>query len=216
MPATGERAPARTLVTVRAIVPVAGMPPKSGTTKLAMPCAISSWFGSWRGCVDEVVGDARAQQRLDRAEQRDRQRRDEELLRAVPAERRQRERRAAPCGMPPKREPIVSTGSSSSGAGDGQRDQRDDRTRHARGGAQREPSSACLGSSAPGENSRGHTNSPRGAGQRRCASAYGLTVSRCVAKHVDLREEVGRQLVDAQARGGRATATARSAPRCRW
>ena len=51
-PATGEVAPARTLVTVRAIVPVAGMPPKNGTTKLATPCAISSWFGSWRGKPD--------------------------------------------------------------------------------------------------------------------------------------------------------------------
>ena len=30
MPATGECAPARTLVTVRAMVPVAGMPPKKG------------------------------------------------------------------------------------------------------------------------------------------------------------------------------------------
>ena len=48
MPATGLVAPARTLVTVRAIVPVAGMPPKNGATMLAMPCAISSWFGSWR------------------------------------------------------------------------------------------------------------------------------------------------------------------------
>ena len=45
MPATGVAAPARTLVTVRAIVPVAGMPPKNGVTMLATPCAISSWFG---------------------------------------------------------------------------------------------------------------------------------------------------------------------------
>ena len=47
-PATGEVPPERTLVTVRAMVPVAGIPPKNGTTKLAMPWAISSWFGSWR------------------------------------------------------------------------------------------------------------------------------------------------------------------------
>ena len=49
MPATGVRAPARTLVTLRAMVPVAGMPPNSGLTMLATPWAISSWFGSWRG-----------------------------------------------------------------------------------------------------------------------------------------------------------------------
>ena len=42
-------APERMLVTVRATVPVAGMPPKNGDAVLAMPCAISSWFGSWRG-----------------------------------------------------------------------------------------------------------------------------------------------------------------------
>ncbi len=46
IPATGETAPARTFVTVRAIVPVAGMPPKKGATMFAIPCAISSWFGS--------------------------------------------------------------------------------------------------------------------------------------------------------------------------
>ena len=49
IPATGLVAPDRTLVTVRAMVPVAGMPPKNGVTKLAMPWAINSWFGSCRG-----------------------------------------------------------------------------------------------------------------------------------------------------------------------
>ena len=42
IPATGERPPLFTLVTVRAMVPVAGMPPKKGVTKLATPCAMSS------------------------------------------------------------------------------------------------------------------------------------------------------------------------------
>ena len=41
-PAIGETAPLLILVTVRAIVPVAGMPPKKGTTMLAMPCPINS------------------------------------------------------------------------------------------------------------------------------------------------------------------------------
>ena len=42
IPATGEKAPDLMFVTVRAIVPVAGMPPKNGTIKLAMPCPINS------------------------------------------------------------------------------------------------------------------------------------------------------------------------------
>ena len=49
MPATGDTAPARMFVTVRAMVPVAGMPPKNGTAKFATPCAMSSWFGSCLG-----------------------------------------------------------------------------------------------------------------------------------------------------------------------
>ena len=51
LPAIGEVAPLRTLVTVRAMVPVAGMPPKKGLTKFATPWAISSWLGSWRSPV---------------------------------------------------------------------------------------------------------------------------------------------------------------------
>ena len=42
MPATGEKAPDLMFVTVRAIVPVAGMPPKNGTIMLATPWPISS------------------------------------------------------------------------------------------------------------------------------------------------------------------------------
>ena len=46
--AIGERAPERMFVAVRAIAPVAGMPPKNGVTTLAMPSASSSASGSWR------------------------------------------------------------------------------------------------------------------------------------------------------------------------
>ncbi len=46
--AIGERAPERMLVAVRAIAPVAGMPPRNGVTTLAMPSASSSASGSWR------------------------------------------------------------------------------------------------------------------------------------------------------------------------
>ena len=48
IPATGEVAPQRMFVAVRAITPVTGSPPKKGTVKLAIPCAISSWFESCR------------------------------------------------------------------------------------------------------------------------------------------------------------------------
>src|SRR4051812_21283696 len=42
MPATGVRPPLLMLVAVRAMAPVAGIPPKSGETMLAIPCATSS------------------------------------------------------------------------------------------------------------------------------------------------------------------------------
>ncbi len=43
-PATGERPPLLMLVIVRAMAPVAGIPPKNGVTMLATPCATSSMF----------------------------------------------------------------------------------------------------------------------------------------------------------------------------
>ena len=48
MPATGPRAPARTLVAVRAIVPVAQMPPNSAEAIFATPWATSSQLERWR------------------------------------------------------------------------------------------------------------------------------------------------------------------------
>ncbi len=44
IPATGPCAPARTLVAVRAIVPVTQNPPNSAEPRLAAPCATSSQF----------------------------------------------------------------------------------------------------------------------------------------------------------------------------
>ena len=49
MAAARVRAPARTFTAVRAMAPVAGMPPKSGDTTLARPWPKSSRSGSWRG-----------------------------------------------------------------------------------------------------------------------------------------------------------------------
>ena len=48
MPATGPCAPARTLVAVRAMVPVTQIPPKRPETTLAAPCATSSQLLRWR------------------------------------------------------------------------------------------------------------------------------------------------------------------------
>ena len=42
IPATGVRPPFLTFVAVRAIAPVAGMPPKMGEARFAIPCATSS------------------------------------------------------------------------------------------------------------------------------------------------------------------------------
>ncbi len=46
--ATGDRPPDRKFVAVRAMAPVAGMPPKNGVTTLPTPSAISSASGSCR------------------------------------------------------------------------------------------------------------------------------------------------------------------------
>ena len=48
MPATGVRPPLLMLVIVRAMAPVAGMPPKSGEARFATPWAMSSVLLEWR------------------------------------------------------------------------------------------------------------------------------------------------------------------------
>src|SRR5574344_3127333 len=55
MPATGVRPPFLIFVAVRAIAPVAGMPPKIGLTMFATPCAISSIFES---CFAPIIPSA--------------------------------------------------------------------------------------------------------------------------------------------------------------
>ena len=112
MPAMGLVAPARRLVTVRAMVPVAGMPPKNGTMKLATPWAMSSWLGScflWCGLV--------ASWSATRAHSSDSMAPSSAMVtvgvtsrRTVSHEKSGNANAGACCGMPPKREPIVSTG----------------------------------------------------------------------------------------------------------
>ena len=48
MPATGVRPPFFTFVAVRAMAPVAGIPPNSGEAMFAMPWATSSMLERWR------------------------------------------------------------------------------------------------------------------------------------------------------------------------
>ncbi len=48
IPATGVRPPFFTFVAVRAIAPVAGIPPNSGDAIFATPCATSSMLERWR------------------------------------------------------------------------------------------------------------------------------------------------------------------------
>ena len=159
MPATGLVAPARTLVTVRAMVPVAGMPPKNGVTMLATPCAISSWFGSWRLC-SLMLSATRAHSSDSMAPS------SAIVMIGIVSWRRLSQlsggmsRLGRPRGSSPKREPMVSTGSfisqtasvsvASATMGAGSRE------------AQligRLPS-GCVRSAAAWENSRGHSASP--------------------------------------------------------
>ncbi len=68
--ATRVRAPARTLTAVRAIAPVAGMPPNSGDDDVGEPLAEELAVGIVARRVGHAVGDLRRQQALDRREQR--------------------------------------------------------------------------------------------------------------------------------------------------
>ena len=107
-PATGLAAPLLMLVTVRAMVPVAGMPPKKGTTKLAMPWPISSWLGSWRSSV--IASETRAHKRLSMAPK-------SAIVSIGPISPRKASRLKSGscrsgnfCGIPPNFVPMVSTG----------------------------------------------------------------------------------------------------------
>ena len=107
IPATGDVAPRRMLVAVRAIAPVAGMPPKSGTTRLARPWATSSTSGLCRS--PHMLSATTAESRLSIAAS----------IATVNAEGKSGRIRSArnsgsasagsPVGMPPNLVPIVPT-----------------------------------------------------------------------------------------------------------
>ena len=109
MPEIGLRAPARMLVAVRAIVPVTLMPPNRAEATLARPCATSSMF---ERCLRPVMPSATlADSRLSTPPSRVKdERRRQHFENQVAYEIGGRRGTGKPCGMPPNRLPIVSTG----------------------------------------------------------------------------------------------------------
>ena len=108
MPAIGVLPPLCTFVTVLAIVPVAGMPPKNGLTKLAMPCAINSWLGWWRSWIMPSATLAQSSDSIEPSKARVRAGMMTNC--AVSQLTGIHWKWGRPEGIPPKRLPIVSTG----------------------------------------------------------------------------------------------------------
>ena len=118
MPATGPCAPARTLVAVRAMVPVTQKPPKRPEATLATPWAISSVLRAV-AAAGHAVGDHRGEQRLDRAEQREAEGVGQHRDDLAPARASGRVGAGKPAGMPPKALPMVATVEAERPGGDG-------------------------------------------------------------------------------------------------
>ena len=153
------------------------MPPKNGETKLATPCAISSWFGSWRGRSVRLSA-TRAHSSDSIAPSTAIVSVGNSSSLAEVQENGGSARSGSVCGMPPKRVPIVSTGSSSSATiavietsattGPGMRAAaRIVRPSRMRSGQRRRSSTAAA------------TRTGRRSTSRPMANAYGLKVSRC-------------------------------------
>ena len=197
MPAIGLFPPARMFVTVRAIVPVAGMPPKIGATMLATPCAINSWFES---CFGPSV-------RLSamRAHSSDSMAPSNAIVivgmnncLALVQLNGGSSSDGRLCGMPPKREPIVSTGNCSVAQSTRERDERDDRRRDACRGAQRARFEHRYGQRRFDAEQPWPSEKPDDTDRadRERVGIEGLDVR---AEGIQLGEEVGRQLFDLQA-----------------
>jgi hypothetical protein len=108
MPATGVRPPLLMLVAVRASAPVAGMPPKNGTTMLAMPCAISSWLAS---CLSPVRLSATTAHSSDSMAPKSAMVKAGVISSDSVAQSSAKPVNAgSPCGMPPNLLPMVATG----------------------------------------------------------------------------------------------------------
>jgi len=108
MPETGVLAPERMFVAVRAMAPVAGIPPNSGDTIFAMPCAANSMFELWRSPL--IPSATTADSRLSTAASRATVNAEGNKGRICAAWKDGRENCGNPCGIPPNLLPIVSTG----------------------------------------------------------------------------------------------------------
>ena len=108
MPEIGPCAPERTLVAVRAMLPVTQKPPNSGVRMLATPWATSSQFERWRRPLMEsaTTADSRLSIQPSSAKERAAGRTSTTLA----VEKAGSCGSGRVCGMPPKRVPMVSTG----------------------------------------------------------------------------------------------------------
>ena len=111
MPDTGPWAPERTLVAVRAMVPVTGMPPNTAEPILAKPCATSSQLERWRRPVMPSATTADSSDSIEPSSAKAAA--SGSTASTLSAEKSGSAGQGSVRGMPPKREPIVSTGSDS-------------------------------------------------------------------------------------------------------
>ena len=125
-----SRPPERTLVAVRAIAPVAGRPPTSGDTMLAMPCANSSTFELCRRPLIRSATTADSSDSI--APSIATVSVGDSSVRIRSGRKRGNVHSGRPDGMPPKRVPIVSSGKLRDGDDDRSGDERDDVAGHAR------------------------------------------------------------------------------------
>ncbi len=137
MPGTGPCAPARTLVAVRAMVPVTQMPPNSAEPILATPCATSSQFERCRRPVMPSATTAESSDSI--APSSAKAIASGSTACSLPRLTAGSAGSGSRRGMPPKRVPMVSTGSPSSPG----RQRGDARPRSAC------PASAAAAASAP-------------------------------------------------------------------
>ena len=114
IPATGPRAPARTLVAVRAMVPVTQNPPKRGEAMFAAPCATSSQLERCRRPLMESA--TTAESRLSMPPSSAKESAVGRTSETFSAEISGSRGAGREDGMPPKRVPIVSTGRPNSAA----------------------------------------------------------------------------------------------------
>ncbi len=109
IPDTGPREPARTLVAVRAMVPVTQKPPKSAEPTLAQPCAMSSALG--RCCVPAIPSATTAERSDSMAPSSVKLTAHGSAARIASRSRAGRAGVGSIFGNSPKRVPMVSTGS---------------------------------------------------------------------------------------------------------